>query len=195
MPNAFPFKEQVLAEREEVIRRREEERRKKKEERKNGVENGVNGEGNDAEEVQGENGLVRGLQVDSEDEMLDEGEDMSEDEEEWEEDSADEDGEDEDSEDEDAEMDDLESSESEWEGIQSEEEEHFSDIDELTEVNTARNSAKPPYLKAMLRSDLLIFVLDARAPNISRSFELEQWAQKKGKECIFVFNRAGILKL
>jgi nuclear GTP-binding protein len=63
VPNDFPFKEQVLAEREEARRKREEERRK----RKTGTT--VQGEEKATEESL-ENGYVSGLQVDSDEEMM-----------------------------------------------------------------------------------------------------------------------------
>ena len=105
-------------------------------------------------------------------------------------DTDEENGIDDEEDDEDEEMEDIESSESEWEGIESEEE--TSEIEVLTEINTARNSSQPPFMKAVNRSDLVIFVLDARAPDASRSLELEQYVEKKGKSSIFVLNRAGM---
>ncbi len=138
-------------------------------------------------EEKGENGYVTGLQVDSDDEdVMDEEIDLEEDEGESDEENDVNDEDDEDDED----MEDIESSESEWEGIESEEE--TSEIEVLTEINTARNSSQPPFMKAINRSDLVIFVLDARAPDASRSLELEQYAEKKEKSSIFVLNRAGI---
>jgi len=194
VPNSFPFKEEVLAEREEVRRRREEERRKKKEGKKEEAEgNGNEAKGTNGVEANG-NGLKVGLQVDSDDETTkEEDSDMSYEE-----------GSDEDEEyleeDEDVEEDDdgaaiEDNEESEWEGIPSTPSEdgngEISDVDELTELNTARNSAPPPHLKAMNRSDLLIFVLEACAPEATRLPDVEAWAQKKGKDALFVLNGAG----
>lgn len=188
VPNAFPFKEQVLAEREEVRRRREEERDNKRRVI-------VEGKTVEAKTVEKENGVgkvatgdgfVMGLQVDSDDDM-EELSDEEDYEDEDEEDEEDEENEDED-EDEDDEMAEA-TSDSEWEGFNSDAE--VSDVETLTEANTARNSKQPLYIKAINRSDLLIFVLDARAPNLSRSLETEQFAEKKDKECMFVLNRAG----
>jgi nuclear GTP-binding protein len=185
VPNNFPFKEQVLAEREELRRRRQDEKERKRkgivevEEGETGVK--VNG-------TNGTNGFLKGVRVDS-DEEVDEEELMEEDydEEESGEDEEVEEWEDED--DEDEEMIEEESSDSEWGGIESDEE--VSDVDVLTLMNTARNSKVPPYVKAITRSDLLVFVLDARAPEITRSLEIEEFAAKKSKDCIFVLNRAG----
>ena len=186
IPNAFPFKEQILAEREEVRRRRQEEKERK---RKDGVEERV-AEKNGVSTVSGENeenGYVVGLQVDSDNEdIMDEEIGSEEDEEE----SDEETGSDDEDDDEDEEMDDIGCSESEWEGIESEEE--TSEVEVLTEINTSRNSSQPPFMKAINRSDLVVFVLDARAPDASRSVELEQYAEKKGKSSIFVLNRAGM---
>ena len=186
IPNAFPFKDQILAEREEVRRRRQEEKERK---RMHVVEEGVEDQNrvSTVSEENGENGYVTGLQVDSDDEdVMDEEIESEEDEGESDEENGVDDEEDDDNE----EMDDIESSESEWEGIESEEE--ISEVEVLTEINTARNSSQPPFMKAINRSDLVIFVLDARAPDASRSVELEQYAEKKGKSSIFVLNRAGI---
>jgi nuclear GTP-binding protein len=193
VPNNFPFKEQVLAEREELRRRRQEEREKKRKgiveeegEKSVGEVNGTNG-------TNGTNGFLKGVQVDS-DEEVDEDELMEEDDEEGESEGEEEaeewEDEDQDEEDEeDEEMIEDESSDSEWGGIESDEE--VSDVDILTLMNTARNSKVPPYVKAITRSDLLVFVLDARAPEITRSLEIEDFAEKKSKNCIFVLNRAG----
>ena len=192
IPNAFPFKEQVLAEREEIMRRREEEKRKKRtggetesaehvnqREPSNGGENG------------GETGFVAGLQIDSdEEEVWDE--DMSDDEEESDEEvgeSVDEEDLLEEEDDENESMGEVESSDSEWEGIDSDE--NISDIDAVTQTNTSRNSKKPDYLRAILRSDLVLFVLDARAINVTRSPEVEEYAGRKAKESFFVLNRGG----
>ena len=195
IPNSFPFKEQMLAEQEEARRRREEERQeKKKRVTTEGLQNG-----------NGENGLVKGIVVDSDegefkDEVHEPGIESEEEEEEDDDDDMDDD-EDEDGdgdedndeveEDEDDDlMDDIESSESEWDGIESDQE--ISDLDMLTETNTNRNAKKPGYVKAILRSNLIIFVLDARCPDLTRSIELENFALKKGKECMYVLNQSGI---
>lgn len=98
---------------------------------------------------------------------------------------------DDDDDDDDDDQDDLESSESEWEGIASGEE--ITDVDELTASNTDRNAKQPPTNKAILKSDLVAFVLDARAPNVTRSLETEKLADTKGKTSIFILNRAGTL--
>jgi GNL3L/Grn1 putative GTPase len=196
VPNAFPFKEQVLAEREEVRRRREEERERK---RKGIVEtpvaenglNGVNGEnGEKVETVVTENGFTKGIQIDSDDEeLMEEESDMEEDSE-----MEDDDDEEEDEDDSEDEEDLLDStSESEWPGIDSESE--TSDIETLTQHNTARNSKPPLYQKAITRSDLVIFTLDARCPSLTRSLDTEKFAKKKGKSCLFVLNHAGIFTL
>jgi nuclear GTP-binding protein len=196
VPNAFPFKEQVLAEREELRRRRQEERERKRKGVKGDegvVEGGEwNGVGNGNGET---NGFEKGIQIDS-DEDLDE--ELMDDEEEEDEESEEEDDEEgeswEDEDEEDGEeMIEDESSDSEWGGIESDEE--VSDIDIQTLMNTARNSKVPPYVKAITRSDLLIFVLNARAPEITRSPEIEEFAAKKKKECIFVLYKAGTVPL
>jgi len=190
----------MLAEQEAIRRRRAEERRNnklKKEENAEQEDVALNPE-ND------KGGLKLGLQIDSDEEIIEDGEEEVEPSEEEEEDveASEEDDnmeyEDEDLEDEDTDEEMDNSSSSEWEGIQSSseaeaEEGLISDIDMLTELNTSRNSAPLAQLKAMNRADLLIFVLDARAPDISRSPELEAWALKKGKEGMFVLNRAGII--
>jgi nuclear GTP-binding protein len=194
IPNAFPFKEQVLAEREEVRRRRQEE----KENKRKGVVNGLvstmtsNGD-HTVNENEDHDGFVVGLQVDADDgEILDDESDSEEDDDEEsdegedDDDHQDDDGDDDD----DEEMEDVESSDSEWEGIQSEDE--TSEVEILTELNTFRNSTKPPFIQAINRSDLVIFILDARAPESTRSLDLEQYAEKKGKSSIFVLNRAGM---
>jgi nuclear GTP-binding protein len=189
VPNAFPFKDQVLAEREELRRRREEERQRK---RKGEVSEVVSMETNGGEMTngkgKGENGFVPGLQVDSDEDVMDGSEEevLSDEEEE---EFDDDDDEDEGEEDDDDKMVDAESSDSEWGGIESDDE--VSDVETLTQVNTFRNSTQPPYIKAIVRSDLLIFVLDARAPDITRSLEIEAFAVQKRKQCIFVLNRAG----
>jgi hypothetical protein len=200
IPNAFPFKEQVLAEREELRRRRQEEKRQKRTgEESESVGNlsahraDGNGNGTGSE-------YVAGLQIDSEedDEILDE--DMSEDEESGEEEfeNGDEDdsfeeeeGEEGDDDDEDEVMQGVESSDSEWEGIDSDED--VSDIDHLTQTNTARNSKKPDYIRAILRADLVLFVLDARAIDLTRSPDIERYAKNKAKQSFFVLNRAGTI--
>ena len=187
IPNAFPFKEQVLAEREEVRRRRQEEKENKRKGVVDGVTKVAQQIGNQGVERKEATGFVAGLQVDSEDEEVLEDEIDSSEEEESDGDDDEIDGDDE----EDEEMD-VESSDSEWEGIESEEE--TSEIETLTEINTIRNSTKPPFIQAINRSDLVIFVLDARAPDSTRSLDLEQHAEKKGKSCMFVLNRAGIFK-
>jgi len=117
IPNAFPFKEQILAEREEVRRRRQQEKESK---RKNGVETEVEQIGfSTVSEEKGENGYVAGLLVDSDDEdVMDEEIDLEEGDGEIDEEN---DVDDEDD-DKDEEMEDIESSESEWEGIEYEEE-------------------------------------------------------------------------
>jgi nuclear GTP-binding protein len=190
VPNNFPFKEQVLAEREELRRRRQDERERKRkgiveeEGEKSVVEvNGTNG-------TNGTNGFLKGVQVDS-DEEVDEDELMEEDDEDEESEGEEEaeEWEDEDQDEKVEEMIEDDSSDSEWGGIESDEE--VSDVDILTLMNTARNSKVPPYVKAITRSDLLVFVLDARAPEITRSSEIEEFAAKKSKNCIFVLNRAG----
>jgi nuclear GTP-binding protein len=182
VPNSFPFKERVLAEREELRRRREEERRKKKEGNNKGEEQGQEGEetgqkaGVDGTGVNG-NGLKMGVQIDSDDEMMEEDE------------------EEEDDEGDEAEEEDAESSEG-WEGIpglDSEEEPlDVSDVELLTEINTERNSSRSPHMEAIDRSDLLVFVLDARAPEATRIPHLETWAKLEDIDAIFVLNRAGI---
>jgi len=190
VPNSFPFKEQVLAEKEEVRRVRDEERRRKKlsvagngkEAKKD--ENGVSADGE---------GYVEGLQIDSEDEMIEGKEEESEDEDEDMEDEAVDEWDDEDDEDDEDDVS-ITPSESEWEGIQSNDDNDGSvidDIDQLTELNTFRNTKPPPHMKAMARSDILIFVLDARAPDITRARDIELWAAEEGKNCIFVLSNAG----
>jgi nuclear GTP-binding protein len=191
IPNAFPFKEQILAEREEVRRRRQEEKENKRKGMVDGMTMVAQQIGNNGIERKEASGFVAGLQVDSEDEEVLEDEIDSNEEEESDDDDDGEDYEIDGDDDEDEEMD-VESSDSEWEGIESEEE--TSEIETLTEINTIRNSTKPPFIQAINRSDLVIFVLDARAPDSTRSFDLEQYAEKKGKSCIFVLNRAGISK-
>jgi hypothetical protein len=198
VPNAFPFKEQVLAEREEVRRRREEERERK---RKGIVGttvtvtevNGVNGENSETvENVVTENGFTKGIQIGSDDEeLMEEDSDMEEDSE-MEDDDEDEDEEDDD---EDEDEEDLldSTSEAEWPGIDTESE--TSDIETLTQHNTTRNSKPPLYHKAITRSDLVIFILDARCPSLTRSLDTENFANKKGKDCLFVLNRAGTFTL
>src|SRR5204862_6206545 len=124
-------------------------------------------------------GFVTGLQVDADDgEILD---DEGNSEKDYDEESEEGEGEDDDDDDEDddvedEEMGDVESSESEWEGIQSEDE--TSEIETITELNTLRNSSKPPFIQAINRSDLVMFVLDARAPESTRSLDLEQYAER-----------------
>ena len=211
MPNAFPFKEQVLAEKEELRRRKEEERERKRRGETSGgttieigqvngngvVEKGVNGASNGNME-----GYVRGIQIGDEDEEMSEDEeeyDSEEDEDEDMDEDEEDDDEDED-EDEDEEFDTA--SESSWNGIagdSSPSETDLSDsdldVDTLTTKNTTRNSQLPLYMKAINRSSLIVFVLDARCPNITRSPDLEQLIQKKDKKCIFVLNRAGTLPI
>jgi hypothetical protein len=134
------------------------------------------------------------LQADSDDEeLLDENceeyfsaedEESADDEDDVEDDEADKDEEMDDD-------DDAESSESEWGGIESEEE--VSNVETLTQLNTARNSRQESYIKEIKRSDLIIFVLDARAPLVARSLDVEQYIDKEGKKCIYVLNRAGMV--
>jgi len=158
----------------------------------NGQQKAANGKVVDGERRNEENGFVNGVQLDGEDE-IDEAE-MSDFDEDEDEDFEDEDEDDEEVEEEDDEaMDDLESSESEWEGIESDLE--VSDVDLQTQVNTARNSKPPAYVKALLKSDLVIFVLDARAPSYTRCLDLEFLADKKGKKSMFILNRAGTFLL
>lgn len=155
-----------------------------------GAENGAKGEE--------KNGYVAGLQIESDEEdVLDQDiseEDEESDEEAYEdgsEDDLEEEEEDDDDDDEDELMEGVETSESEWEGIDSDED--ISDIDTLTQTNTTRNSKKPDYIRAILRSDLVLFVLDARAIDLTRSLEVEDYTEKKAKESFFVLNRAGTL--
>jgi hypothetical protein len=178
-----------------VRRRREEEKRKKR----TGVESESVGHLGAQDGANGEekNGYVAGLQIESDEEdVLDE--DISEeaeesDEEAYEDGSEDdlEEEEEEDDGDEDEVMEGVETSESEWEGIDSDED--ISDIDTVTQTNTTRNSKKPDYIRAILRSDLVLFVLDARAIDLTRSLEVEDYTEKKAKESFFVLNRAGTL--
>jgi len=192
IPNAFPFKEQVLAEREEVRRRRQEEKKKKRAGDQSGsiqsskAEAGVNGN-----ETGLGDGYVAGLQIDPEEDEAILDEDISEeedsDEEEYE--NGDEEEEELDEYNSDEAMEGVESSESEWDGIESDED--ISDLDQLTQTNTLRNSKKPEYIKAILRADLVLFVLDARAIDLTRSLDTEKYAKKKAKEAYFVLNRAG----
>ena len=183
-------------------RRREEEKRKKR----TGVESDAVGHLGAEDGANGEekNGYVAGLQIESDEEdVLDEDiseegeerdeeayEDGSEDDLE-EEEEEDDDDDDDDDDDEDEVMEGVETSESEWEGIDSDED--ISDIDTLTQTNTTRNSKKPDYIRAILRSDLVLFVLDARAIDLTRSLEVEDYTEKKAKESFFVLNRAGAL--
>lgn len=196
IPNAFPFKEQVLAEREELRRRRQEEKRQKR----TGEESESVGHLNAHEAANGNengtgSGYVAGLQIDSEEDEEILGEDMSEDEDSDEEEFENGDEDDgfeereEGDDDEDEVMQGDESSDSEWEGIDSDED--ISDIDHVTQTNTARNSKKPDYIRAILRADLVLFVLDARAIDLTRSPDIERYAEKKAKQSFFVLNRAG----
>ena len=154
-----------------------------------GAEDGANGEE--------KNGYVAGLQIESDEEdVLDKDiseEDEESDEEAYEDGSEDdlEEAEEDDDDDEDELMEGVETSESEWEGIDSDED--ISDIDTVTQTNTTRNSKKPDYIRAILRSDLVLFVLDARAIDLTRSLEVEDYTEKKAKESFFVLNRAGAL--
>ena len=152
----------------------------------------------DGAKGEGKIGYIAGLQIESDEEdVLDE--DISEEEEESDEEGY-EDGyedeplegeEDDDENDEDEVMHGVETSESEWEGIDSDDD--ISDIDTLTQTNTTRNSKKPDYIRAIIRSDLVLFVLDARAIDLTRSLEVEHYAEKRAKESFFVLNRAGML--
>jgi len=192
IPNSFPFKEAVIAEREEVRRRAEEEKIQKRLEARSGKGERIKENGKVVDGVRKEeNGFVKGIQLNGED-YVDE-EEMSEFEEESDKDEDDDmenEIDEEEEEDEEGTYDDLESSESEWEGIESDLE--LSDVDLQTQVNTARNSKPPAYVKALLKSDLVIFVLDARGPTYTRCLDLEFLADKKGKKSIFILNRAGI---
>ena len=175
----------MLAEQEDARRKREEERERKRKGDSNGVESGAEAHGLD-EEIEVGNDFKVGVQIDdNEEEESIEGEFDSEDEEEDEDDE-------EDMDDEEDEGEESRSSDSEWEGIESDAEGETSDVDSLTELNTVRNSAKPPYLTAINRADLVIFVLDARAVNLTRSPQLEAYTEKKGKALMYVLNRAGI---
>ena len=166
-------------------RKTAEERERKRKGDRNGLENGAEVHDLD-EEIDVRDDYKVGVQIDDdEEEESMEGEFGSEDEEEDEND-------DEDMDDEEDEDEDPQSSESEWEGIDSDAEDEISDVDSLTELNTMRNSAKAPYLTAINRADLVIFVLDARAVNLTRSPQLEAYTEKKGKALMYVLNRAGI---
>lgn len=159
----------------------------------------ANGVGEEERAGKGGEGFAAGIQIDDDDEDILDGESDSEDEDEEsmsEEDADDDDMEDEeDDEDEDDENggDAIESSESEWQGIESDDGQEIADLDSLTEYNTMRNSSwsSPLYMKAIRPSNLIVFVLDARGITLTRSFETEDYAKKKGKESIFVLNRAG----
>jgi nuclear GTP-binding protein len=193
IPNSFPFKEEVLAEREEARRRLQEEKEQKRKGETNGTGNGAKVNVVE-EELEGEEGFVAGIQLgDDDDEIMDGKFDSDEGDEEFDsEDDDDDDKEEEDTEDNEDEDDGLERSESsEWEGIESDTDDQITDVDSLTELNTMRNSAKPLYVKAINRADLVIFVLDAKAVELTRSPELEAYAEKKGKPSIFVLNNAG----
>jgi hypothetical protein len=201
VPNSFPFKEEVLAEVEETRRKREEEKALKRKVDSNGAENGVEANAIRAPEgaVMGGNGFAAGIQIDDDDEEIMEGEFNSEDDDEEpmsdDEDTEDdeEDDDEEDDEDDEEDGDAIESSESEWQGIESDDGQEIADLDSLTEYNTMRNSSwsSPLYMKAIRRSNLVVFVLDARGITMTRSYEMEDYAKKKGKESIFVLNRAG----
>jgi hypothetical protein len=186
-------------------RKREEEKALKRKGDTNGVENGTEANGIREEEgaVEGGEGFTAGIQIDDDDEEIMDGESDSEDEDEEsmsEEEDDDEDMDDEEDDDDDDDEEDgdaIESSESEWQGIESDDGQEIADLDSLTEYNTMRNSSwsSPLYMKAIRRSNLVIFVLDARAISMTRSFEMEDYAKKKGKDSIFVLNRAGASKV
>jgi len=159
-----------------------------------------NGHGVGDEGVNGKTGGFKaGLQVDDDSEAEISGEEEQMEEEDYDEEDMEEEG-DEAEDDEDGEEDNAdegemdEDSESEWEGIDSTEEvEEIADIDTATQTNTERNSKQPEYVTAMSRSDTVIFVLDARAPDVTLSLEAQDIAQKKGKPDLVVLNRAGTI--
>jgi len=202
VPNAFPFKEQVLAEKEDLRRRREEERERKR--RGEGAApvvkaavNGQNGVGEERVEGVGEKEeYVRGIQIGDEDE--DEDMDYS-DEEESDDEEDDEDMEEDDDDDEEEDEEGFDS-ELSWKGIRSDSSEEDQDpdstdsdldLDTLTTKNTSRNALQPAYMKPFARSSVILFVLDARCPELCRSSELETFARKQGKKIVYVLNRAG----
>jgi nuclear GTP-binding protein len=192
VPNSFPFKEKVIAEQEEVRRLKEEERKKKKAGTTE-VKEANEQEDNGITEVET---YVGGVQVGEEEEMMEEEDEEDEDEDGDEEMDTEEEDDWEDS-DSDSLSPSITSSESEWEGIVSDSHHTplIADIDSLTHLNTQRNTKPPPYLKPLHRSDLLIFVLDARAPAVTRARDVELWAAEQGKKCVFVIARTGILSL